>query len=175
MPTIYTIGYKGKSLETFINQLRDASIDAVIDVRLRNTSHLAGYTKNDTLSFLLREGFGIAYEHHPQLAPTLEIFDAHREHEDWAIYESLFVPILAGQYTDAECNGRHVTLIAGKEYGECSFCRAACPSRDLFIEPDADIPLKCDMCGEPPPLEGPSCVRVCLYDALVYVEREVEG
>ena len=99
MPTIYTIGYKGKSLETFVNQLRDAGIDAVIDVRLRNTSHLAGYSKKDTLSFLLREGFGIAYEHHPQLAPTSEIFDAHREHEDWAVYESLFVPILAQRDT----------------------------------------------------------------------------
>ena len=93
----------------------------------------------------------------------------------WDEGDDLFVPILAGQYTDAECNGRHVTLIAGKEYGECSFCRAACPSRDLFIEPDADIPLKCDMCGEPPPLEGPACVRVCLYDALVYVEKEIAG
>jgi uncharacterized protein (DUF488 family) len=49
MPTVYTIGYKGKSLETFINQLRDACIDAIIDVRLRNTSHLAGYT-NRSLS-----------------------------------------------------------------------------------------------------------------------------
>jgi benzoyl-CoA reductase subunit BamC len=48
----------------------------------------------------------------------------------WDEANDLFVPILAGQYTDAECNGRHVTVIAGKEYGECSFCRAACPSRD---------------------------------------------
>jgi uncharacterized protein (DUF488 family) len=94
MPTVYTIGYKGKSLETLINQLRDAGIDAVIDVRLRNTSHLAGYTKRDTLSFLLREGFYIAYEHHPQLAPTPEIFDAYREQKDWAGYASLFAPIL---------------------------------------------------------------------------------
>ncbi len=61
MATIYTIGYKGKSLETFIEQLRRAGSDAVIDVRLRNTSHLAGYTKRDTLQFLLREGFSIAY------------------------------------------------------------------------------------------------------------------
>jgi uncharacterized protein (DUF488 family) len=94
MPTIYTIGYKGKSLETFINQLRDAGIDAIIDIRLRNTSHLAGYTKCDTLSFLLREGFGIAYEHHPELAPTPEIFDAHRESKDWTTYESHFAPLL---------------------------------------------------------------------------------
>jgi hypothetical protein len=41
-------------------------VDAVIDIRLRNTSHLAGYTKKDTLAFLLTKGFGIAYEHLPQ-------------------------------------------------------------------------------------------------------------
>ncbi|MBL7200215.1 MAG: DUF488 domain-containing protein [Anaerolineae bacterium] len=95
MPTVYTIGYKGKPLKTFINRLRDAGIDAVIDVRLRNTSHLAGYTKRDDLAFLLEEGFQIAYEHRPELAPTPEILDAYREHEDWAVYESLFAPLLA--------------------------------------------------------------------------------
>lgn len=83
----------------------------------------------------------------------------------------LYVPILAGQYTDAECNGRHITVIRGKEYDECSFCRSSCPSRDLFKEPDSDIPLKCDMCGEPPQPE-PLCVKWCLSDALTYLERE---
>ena len=92
----------------------------------------------------------------------------------WDEDNDLFVPIIAGQYTDAECNSRNITVIKGKEYGECSFCRASCPSRDLFKEPDADIPLKCDMCGEPPPPDGPSCVKGCLDKALTYVEREVE-
>ncbi len=91
---IYTIGYKRKSLETFIHQLQDAGVDAVIDIRLRNTSHLAGYTKRDTLDFLLREGFHIAYEHHPELAPTPEILDAYREYENWAAYEERFIPLL---------------------------------------------------------------------------------
>jgi len=94
MPTIYTIGYKGKLLATFIGQLREAGVDAVIDVRLRNTSHLAGYTKRDDLAFLLREGFGIAYEHHPELAPTSEILDAYRDDQDWADYEHCFLPLL---------------------------------------------------------------------------------
>ena len=92
----------------------------------------------------------------------------------WDEENDVYVPILAGQYTDAECNGRSTTVIKGKEYGECSFCRASCPSRDLFKEPDADIPLKCDMCGEPSPPEGPVCVKVCLDEALSYVERQVE-
>ena len=94
MPTVYTIGYKGKPLETFINQLRDVGIDAVIDIRLRNTSHLAGYTKRDTLSFLLREGFGIAYEHRPELSPTPEILDAYKQDGDWPAYERAFLLLL---------------------------------------------------------------------------------
>ena len=106
MPTVYTIGYQRKPLATFIGQLREAGADAVIDVRLRNTSHLAGYTKRDTLDFLLREGFGIAYEHHPELAPTPEILDAYREDEDWAAYVTLFLPLLKERA--AEAIGREI-------------------------------------------------------------------
>lgn len=91
---VYTIGYKGKSLQDFIGQLRAAGVDAVIDIRLRNTSHLAGYTKRDDLAFLLQEGFGIAYEHHPELAPTPEIRDAYLAEKDWAAYEAQFLPLL---------------------------------------------------------------------------------
>jgi benzoyl-CoA reductase subunit BamC len=88
----------------------------------------------------------------------------------------VYVPVFAGQYTDAECNGRNLVTINGKAYGECSFCRSSCPSRDIFKEPDApDIPLKCDMCGEPGPADGPLCVKWCLCDALTYDERIVEG
>jgi uncharacterized protein (DUF488 family) len=91
---VYTIGYKGKSLQEFIDQLRAAGVDAVIDIRLRNTSHLAGYTKRDDLAFLLREGFGIAYEHHPELAPTPEIREAYLADNDWAAYEAHFLPLM---------------------------------------------------------------------------------
>ena len=90
----------------------------------------------------------------------------------WDEENDVYVPVLAGVYTDAECLGRNIITIRGKEYGECSFCRASCPSRGLFKEPDdPEIPLKCDMCGEPPPPE-PLCVRWCMTDALTYVERE---
>jgi len=94
VPILYTIGYQRKPLATFIGQLREAGVDAVIDVRLRNTSHLAGYTKRETLDFLLREGFSIAYEHHPELSPTPDILDAYREDKNWATYEARFLPLL---------------------------------------------------------------------------------
>lgn len=94
MPLIYTIGTRQKPLATFINQLRDAGVDVVIDVRLRNTSHLLGYAKQDTLRFLLYEGFGIAYEHRPELAPASEILDAYTDDGDWVAYEARFVQLM---------------------------------------------------------------------------------
>jgi len=87
---------------------------------------------------------------------------------------NLFVPVIAGPYTDAECNCRNIIVINGKEYGECTFCRASCPSRDRFKEPDSGIPLKCDMCGDPSP-EEPLCVKWCRSEALTLVEREDAG
>ena len=89
--------------------------------------------------------------------------------------KDIFLPVLAGAFTDVECLGRETITINGKEYDECVFCRSSCPSRDLFKEPDApDVPLKCDMCEEEPPLSEPMCVQSCMSGALTYVEREEE-
>jgi len=85
--------------------------------------------------------------------------------------EDVYLPVYAGEYAPAECMGRDKYVIEGKEYGECDFCRASCPSRDAFKEPDSGLPLKCDMCeGE----EEPLCVKWCLAEALTYEEREEE-
>ena len=94
MHTVYTIGFQHKPLSEFITLLRQAGVEAVIDIRLRNTSQLSGYTKQDDLAFLLREGFAIAYEHRLELAPTAEILDAYRQDKDWTIYEEHFKLLL---------------------------------------------------------------------------------
>jgi len=86
----------------------------------------------------------------------------------------IYVPVYAGEYTAAECAGRDKYVIDGKEYEECAFCRAACPSRDAFKESDSGLPLKCDMCESDPTLEEPMCVQWCLADALTYEVREEE-
>ncbi len=83
----------------------------------------------------------------------------------------IYVPVYAGEYAVAECAGRDKYIIDGKEYEECAFCRASCPSRDEFKEPDSGLPLKCDMCeGE----DEPMCVKWCYVDALILEEREEE-
>jgi benzoyl-CoA reductase subunit BamC len=84
-----------------------------------------------------------------------------------------YVPVYASEYTPAQCNGRQVHTIAGKEYSLCTFCGASCPSRDIFKEPDSGLPLKCDLCASDPPLEAPMCVQVCEPGCLTYEERDV--
>lgn len=86
----------------------------------------------------------------------------------------IYVPVFAGDYSPAECAGRDIYIIDGKEYEECAFCRASCPSRDDFKEPDSGLPLKCDMCEDDPPQEEPLCVQWCLNDSLIYEVREEE-
>jgi benzoyl-CoA reductase subunit BamC len=88
--------------------------------------------------------------------------------------KNIWLPVFAGEYAPAECMGRDKYVIDGKEYDECAFCRAACPSRDFFKEPDSGLPLKCDMCESDPPLAEPMCVQKCLNDVLIYEEREEE-
>ncbi|MBI5522192.1 MAG: (4Fe-4S)-binding protein [Desulfarculus sp.] len=85
--------------------------------------------------------------------------------------DDIWMPVFAGEYTPAECMGRDKYVIDGKEYEECAFCRAVCPSREVFKEPDSGLPLKCDMCeGEDIPL----CVLKCLNNVLILEEREEE-
>jgi len=85
--------------------------------------------------------------------------------------KDIYLPVYAGEYVEAECTGRDKYIIDGKQYDECAFCRASCPSRDAFKEPDSGLPIKCDMCeGE----EEPLCVTWCLSDALTYEAREEE-
>ena len=117
MPTVYTIGLERRPLSDFVATLREAGVDAVIDIRLRNTSQLAGYSKRDDLAFLLRDGFGIAYEHHPELGPTDEIMRAYRKDRDWEAYQRGFLPLLAER--DALAVGRD---ILSRFHAPCLLC-----------------------------------------------------
>ena len=79
-------------------------------------------------------------------------------------------PVLAGPYTEAECNSKLDEVIDGRDYDYCIVCRASCPAKPFFKEPELDIPLKCDFCGEP---ADPQCVKVCSPKALTLLEDKV--
>lgn len=82
---LYTIGSNSKNLRKFAELLQEAGVDGVIDIRLNNTSQLAGYAKKDDLEFVLGL-IGIPYEHHPELAPDDELLSKYRKSKDWGEY-----------------------------------------------------------------------------------------
>ena len=104
MKRIYTIGFTTKTLQQFIERLRGAGVRAVIDVRLRNRSQLAGWSKYPDIAYLLTAGFGLDYEHHPEFAPTGELLDRYRKNGDWPAYEVDFKRLLAERQPEREAD-----------------------------------------------------------------------
>jgi uncharacterized protein (DUF488 family) len=102
MTTVFTIGFTKKSLREFVELLRAAGVKRVVDVRLRNTSQLAGWSKQPDFAYLLEAGFGLAYEHHPEFAPTDELLDEYKKDRDWSRYEERFNQLLAERNPEAE-------------------------------------------------------------------------
>jgi uncharacterized protein (DUF488 family) len=93
--TIYSIGFTQRSAEEFFSALRSAGVRRLLDVRLNNTSQLAGFAKRDDLRFFLREVCGAEYEHEPLLAPTQELLDAYKKQKGaWSDYERRFVALM---------------------------------------------------------------------------------
>jgi uncharacterized protein (DUF488 family) len=73
-----------------------AGVKKVVDVRLHNTSQLAGFAKADDLAYFLNRIGGIAYVHEPLLAPTDAMFKVYKKDKgEWAAYETRFLDLMA--------------------------------------------------------------------------------
>ncbi|HRK34938.1 MAG TPA: DUF488 domain-containing protein [Candidatus Hydrogenedentes bacterium] len=89
--TIFTIGFTKKSAQDFFSRLQNANVKRVLDVRLNNTSQLAGFAKAKDLKYFLRSICEIEYIHLPELAPTQEMLDDYKNSRiSWAEYEHQF-------------------------------------------------------------------------------------
>lgn len=92
----FSIGFTKTSAEQFFTKLHDAGVRRIVDVRLNNTSQLAGFAKRDDLIYFLKGLYGIEYVHLPELAPTQDILDAYKKHKgDWSVYEREFMELMA--------------------------------------------------------------------------------
>ena len=97
---LHTIGFTQTSAEHFFSRLQQSGVARVIDVRLNNTSQLAGFAKKDDLRYFLRAICGIDYVHRPDLAPTQEMLGEYKKSGDWAEYERQFVALMASRRID---------------------------------------------------------------------------
>lgn len=76
---LYTIGFTQKSAEQFFGLLKRAGVRRVLDIRISNTSQLAGFTKAQDLPYFLRALCHAEYVHEPRLAPTRELMERYRK------------------------------------------------------------------------------------------------
>ncbi len=93
---IYSIGFTQTTAEHFFGRLKDAGVKRLLDVRLNNSSQLAGFAKAQDLPYFLRELVEAEYAHAPLLAPTQALLDGYRkEKRGWQWYEDAFLELMA--------------------------------------------------------------------------------
>lgn len=93
---IYTIGFTQTTAEHFFGRLRAVGIQRLLDVRLNNSSQLAGFAKARDLPFFLSELLGASYEHDPRLAPTQDLLEDYKKRKgDWQTYARGFLGLMA--------------------------------------------------------------------------------
>ena len=118
---LFTIGFTQTSAKYFFGRLIDSDVERVIDVRLNNTSQLAGFAKAKDLEFFLNTLGQIDYVHEPLLAPTQEILDAYKKRKgEWAEYEKRFLGLMDERKVDER-------LDASLFDGSCLLCSEAEP------------------------------------------------
>ena len=94
IPGLVTIGYEGKTLESYLNQLLQAGVTLLCDVRRNPLSRKYGFSKS-TLSHAC-EVVGIKYEHLPELGIPSEKRHGLEAQADYdmlfAAYEETMLP-----------------------------------------------------------------------------------
>lgn len=136
---VHTIGFTKRTAAEFFGALRAVGIRRLVDVRLNNSSQLAGFAKRDDLSYFLSEICDAQYVHEPLLAPTQDLLDGHKKRGgSWPEYERAFLELmqqrvvaerldrrlfdvrtvlLCSEATAAHCHRRLVLEYLGVEWG----------------------------------------------------------
>lgn len=100
MITLYTIGFTKKSAESFFSLLKNAGIKKLVDIRINNSSQLAGFAKGKDLEFFVKELCDAEYTHIVDLAPTKELLKDYQDKViDWNDYVSVFNKLLTDRHT----------------------------------------------------------------------------
>lgn len=122
-PTLYTIGYEDAELYAFLDTLRAAGVQLVVDTRERAQSRRRGYSKT-ALSTALKEQ-GVAYRHLRALGTPPALRKAYKLDHDFAALKAGYTLHLAVQGEALDELGalaarqRTALLCYEHESGEC--------------------------------------------------------
>lgn len=128
---VATIGFTKSNAEHFFERLLKAGVKKVVDVRLHNTSQLAGFAKAEDLAYFLNKIGGIEYLHQPMLAPTDSILKAYKKEKgDWSVYQGRFLQLMEERKIDQRLKSESLE-------GVCLLCSESTPHhchRRLVVE-----------------------------------------
>lgn len=131
MITLYTIGFTKKSAEQFFELLKANKVKLLVDIRISNSSQLAGFAKGKDLTYFARQICGINYKHITDFAPTKELLDRwHKQTVTWPEY--------IVEYTEMLKNRNIIRQYGVKQFdGACFLCSEETPEmchRRLLVE-----------------------------------------
>ncbi len=86
---IFTFGYEGLSVDAFVQRLRAAGVETVVDVRANPLSRKPGFSKRAFASVL--DAASIVYVHLPAMGCPKPVRDRYKHDEDWAAYTRGFL------------------------------------------------------------------------------------
>jgi uncharacterized protein (DUF488 family) len=93
---VATIGFAGKSAQNFFDLLKGAQVRTVLDIRLNNTSQLAGFAKKQDLPYFLDKLCNAAYVEMPELAPEPDLLKRYQGKElAWEDFTAEYVELIA--------------------------------------------------------------------------------
>lgn len=105
MKEICTIGFAKKPLERFVTLLKEAGVTRLVDIRLHNTSQLAGFAKKDDLEYIMKL-VGIEYVHDVSLAPDEQLFDDYKHKRvNWSGFKERYLGLLRDRKVDRRVDG----------------------------------------------------------------------
>ena len=123
MMHIFTIGYTKKSAQEFFELIKTNRIDVLIDVRLYNSTQLAGFSKSRDLQYFLQELCGCGYVWAKQFAPSAKLFDDYKNGlVDWAVYEAAYndlIDMRNGLDFFRLYETRRICLLCAEEMPDC--------------------------------------------------------
>jgi uncharacterized protein (DUF488 family) len=118
---VATIGFTGKSAQTFFDLQNRAQVRTVLDVRLNNTSQLAGFSKKQDLGYFLENLCSAAYVEVPELAPEPALLRRYQGKElSWDEFAAAYVELIAKRRVESR-------LDMGLFHSACVLCSEHLP------------------------------------------------
>ena len=140
---IYTIGFTGKTAREFFELLKSADARYLLDIRINNTSQLAGFTKKGNIDYFTESLTDLEYKEIPDLAPEQEMFRQYRKDRDWPAYEAMYMQLIkdrqVAQIIDQGLFQQGAVLLCSEQTPEKCHRRLAAEYLRDELSPNAEI------------------------------------